>query len=45
VGIEFVGLPVSFNGERPPLRARAPRLGEHNDAVKGSTQPQAAAGD
>ena len=47
VGIEFVGLPVSFNGERPPLRARAPRLGEHNDAVKGSTRTQAraAAGD
>jgi crotonobetainyl-CoA:carnitine CoA-transferase CaiB-like acyl-CoA transferase len=45
VGIPFVGLPVSFDGERPPLRARAPKLGEHNADVKGAATPQAAAGD
>ena len=29
----FVGLPVSFNGARPPLRLGSPALGEHNDAL------------
>ena len=30
VELNVVGLPVSFDGERPPLKARAPLLGEHN---------------
>jgi crotonobetainyl-CoA:carnitine CoA-transferase CaiB-like acyl-CoA transferase len=30
VEIEFVGLPLSFDGQRPPIRRRAPNLGEHN---------------
>jgi crotonobetainyl-CoA:carnitine CoA-transferase CaiB-like acyl-CoA transferase len=30
VDIEFVGLPLSFDGQRPPIRRRAPNLGEHN---------------
>jgi crotonobetainyl-CoA:carnitine CoA-transferase CaiB-like acyl-CoA transferase len=30
----LMALPMSFDGERPPLRRYAPELGEHNDAVK-----------
>jgi crotonobetainyl-CoA:carnitine CoA-transferase CaiB-like acyl-CoA transferase len=37
VEIPFVGLPLSFDGQRPPIRRRAPKLGEHNDEVKAST--------
>ena len=36
--IRFTGLPVSFDGERPPLRRAAPALGEHNDEIKGETE-------
>jgi crotonobetainyl-CoA:carnitine CoA-transferase CaiB-like acyl-CoA transferase len=28
-----VGLPLSFNGEKPPLRTNAPELGEANAVV------------
>ncbi|HXW27577.1 MAG TPA: CoA transferase [Xanthobacteraceae bacterium] len=38
VAIDFVGLPLSFDGERPPMRMRAPKLGEHNHAVKTSAR-------
>ena len=31
----LAGLPLSFNGERPPFRRKAPRLGEHNAEVLG----------
>jgi crotonobetainyl-CoA:carnitine CoA-transferase CaiB-like acyl-CoA transferase len=34
VEIPFVGMPLSFDGQRPPIRRRAPKLGEHNDEVK-----------
>ena len=27
----FIGLPVSFDGMRPALRIRPPKLGEHTD--------------
>jgi crotonobetainyl-CoA:carnitine CoA-transferase CaiB-like acyl-CoA transferase len=27
-------MPLSFDGQRPPIRRRAPKLGEHNDEVK-----------
>ncbi|HYF60879.1 MAG TPA: CoA transferase [Burkholderiaceae bacterium] len=30
--LRVVGLPLSFDGERPPVRHRAPALGEHNAA-------------
>lgn len=30
IGLATVGLPVSFDGNRPTVRSRAPRLGEHN---------------
>ena len=33
--LELMGLPVSFNGVRPPIRRRAPDLGEHNDEILG----------
>ena len=29
----LIGLPVMFDGARPPVSRRAPRLGEHNDEV------------
>lgn len=32
---ELVGLPLSFDGERPALRTMPPALGEHTDLVKG----------
>ena len=31
----FAELPLSFDGERPASRCRAPRLGEHNDDITG----------
>jgi crotonobetainyl-CoA:carnitine CoA-transferase CaiB-like acyl-CoA transferase len=31
--MKFIGLPVSFNGGRPALRRRPPKLGEHNDEL------------
>jgi crotonobetainyl-CoA:carnitine CoA-transferase CaiB-like acyl-CoA transferase len=40
VGIDFVGLPLSFDGERPPIRRRAPKLGEHNGEVMEATKPK-----
>ena len=30
--LRVVGLPVSFDGARPPVRSRAPELGQHNEA-------------
>ena len=31
--LRIVGLPLSFDGERPQVRARAPDVGEHNEAL------------
>ena len=31
--MKFVGLPVSFDGKRPPIRSRPPRLGEHTEEI------------
>jgi crotonobetainyl-CoA:carnitine CoA-transferase CaiB-like acyl-CoA transferase len=31
--MKFIGLPLSFDGERPAIRSRPPRLGEHTDTV------------
>jgi crotonobetainyl-CoA:carnitine CoA-transferase CaiB-like acyl-CoA transferase len=33
VDLRIVGLPLSFDGERPPIRHRAPQIGEHNEAM------------
>jgi crotonobetainyl-CoA:carnitine CoA-transferase CaiB-like acyl-CoA transferase len=30
LGLSLVGLPLSFDGVRPPIRSAAPKLGEHN---------------
>ena len=32
----LVGLPLSFDGERPPYRRSAPRMGEHNAELLGT---------
>ncbi|NOD95289.1 CoA transferase [Ruegeria sp. HKCCD4884] len=32
---ELIGLPLSFDGERPALRTMPPALGEHTELVKG----------
>jgi len=36
--MELMGLPLSFDGERPPIRSRAPRLGEHTADVAGAVR-------
>ncbi|MFN4088505.1 MAG: CaiB/BaiF CoA transferase family protein [Alphaproteobacteria bacterium] len=40
-GRALVGLPISFDGQRPAIRTRSPRLGEHNAAVLGREKPAA----
>jgi len=35
LALELLGLPLSFDGERPPIRRRAPHLGEHNGEILG----------
>ena len=42
IDLELMGLPLSFNGARPKIRARAPKLGEHNAAL--ADVPRAKAG-
>lgn len=37
-GLELMGLPLSFDGERPAPRAYAPKLGEHNERIKGGKE-------
>lgn len=40
--MSLVGLPLRFDGERPPCRRRPPRLGEHNEEVlRPGTRPSA----
>ena len=34
--LDVVGLPLSLGGERPGIRNRAPRLGEHNGEILGA---------
>jgi crotonobetainyl-CoA:carnitine CoA-transferase CaiB-like acyl-CoA transferase len=34
--LTLVGLPIEFDGERPPYRRSAPTLGEHNDLLSES---------
>ncbi|MBV9426888.1 MAG: CoA transferase [Bradyrhizobiaceae bacterium] len=39
--LTIMGLPLSFNGERPPFRRAAPQLGEHTDEILASpAQPK-----
>ena len=37
-GIDLMAMPLSFDGNRPPLRHYAPSLGEHNEMIKGPTK-------
>jgi hypothetical protein len=32
-GVRTVGLPVSFDGKRPPLAGAAPALGQHQNLL------------
>jgi len=34
VELRIVGLPISFDGMRPPVKGRAPEIGEHTDAIR-----------
>ena len=35
IDLDLMSLPLTFGGVRPKIRTRAPRLGEHNGAVRG----------
>jgi Predicted acyl-CoA transferases/carnitine dehydratase len=41
-GIPLMGIPLRFDGERPPFRASAPRLGEATAEVLGDARGKAA---
>jgi crotonobetainyl-CoA:carnitine CoA-transferase CaiB-like acyl-CoA transferase len=36
-GIRLIALPLQFDGKRPPIRNRAPRVGEHTNEVFGES--------
>jgi crotonobetainyl-CoA:carnitine CoA-transferase CaiB-like acyl-CoA transferase len=36
-GIRLIALPLQFDGKRPPIRNRAPRIGEHTKEVFGES--------
>jgi len=38
--LTLMGLPLSFNGERPPFRRAAPQLGEHTQEALGAPAPR-----
>jgi len=35
IDLDLMSLPLSIDGERPTIRTRAPKLGEHNGVVPG----------
>ena len=35
IDLDLMALPLTFGGERPRIRTRAPKLGEHNRAIRG----------
>jgi crotonobetainyl-CoA:carnitine CoA-transferase CaiB-like acyl-CoA transferase len=35
IELGLMGLPLSFDGDRPRIRTRAPKLGEHNSEIRG----------
>lgn len=37
IDLKLVGLPVSFNGVRPPIRHRAPEIGEHTASIRAAS--------
>lgn len=38
-GMRFIGLPISFNGQRPQPRSAPPTLGQHNELLNMRTTP------
>jgi crotonobetainyl-CoA:carnitine CoA-transferase CaiB-like acyl-CoA transferase len=34
--LRLISLPLSFDGERPPIRRAPPKIGEHNDEILGT---------
>jgi hypothetical protein len=41
--LTLAGLPLEFDGVRPPYRHSAPTLGEHNDLLSAPPVPKKAA--
>ena len=41
VDLDLMSLPLSFGGERPRIRKRAPRLGQHNEELPGLAKARA----
>ena len=35
IDLGLMSLPLSLDGERPSIRTRAPKLGEHNATIEG----------
>jgi crotonobetainyl-CoA:carnitine CoA-transferase CaiB-like acyl-CoA transferase len=35
IDMELMALPLSIDGERPRIRTRAPKLGQHNASIPG----------
>jgi crotonobetainyl-CoA:carnitine CoA-transferase CaiB-like acyl-CoA transferase len=35
IDLDLMSLPLTFGGERPKIRKRAPRLGQHNEELRG----------
>jgi crotonobetainyl-CoA:carnitine CoA-transferase CaiB-like acyl-CoA transferase len=38
IAMDLMSLPLSFDAERPQIRSRAPRLGEHNATLAGAVK-------
>lgn len=38
-GMRFIGLPISFNGQRPQPRSAPPKLGQHSEILNPRTTP------
>jgi len=41
VDLDLMSLPLTFGGERPRIRKRAPRLGQHNEELPGLAKARA----
>ena len=40
IDLALMSLPLSFDGERPRIETRAPKLGEHNATLPGLPMPK-----
>jgi crotonobetainyl-CoA:carnitine CoA-transferase CaiB-like acyl-CoA transferase len=43
--LDLMGLPVCFDGARPPIRRPPPGVGEHGAEIRGAARPEAPAGE